>query len=41
MSNVLPHTAELKEQILFRRSLYNIDYGAEVQLPRLDADEST
>jgi len=41
ISNVLPHTAELKEQILFRRSLYNIDYGAEVQLPRLDGDEST
>ena len=41
ISNVLPHIAELKEQILFRRSLYNIDYGAEVQLPRLDGDEST
>jgi len=41
ISNVLPHTTELKEQILFRRSLYNIDYGAEVQLPRLDADGST
>ena len=41
ISNVLPHTAELKEQILFRRSLYNLDYGAEVALPRLDADEST
>jgi MoaA/NifB/PqqE/SkfB family radical SAM enzyme len=41
VSNLLPHTAEMKEQILFRRSLYNLDYGAEVQLPRLDCDEST
>jgi MoaA/NifB/PqqE/SkfB family radical SAM enzyme len=41
VSNVLPHIAELKEQILYRRCLYNIDYGAEVELPRLDSDEST
>jgi MoaA/NifB/PqqE/SkfB family radical SAM enzyme len=41
VSNLLPHTAEMKEQILFRRALYDIDYGAEVQLPRLDGDEST
>ena len=41
VSNVLPHTAELKKQILYQRCLYNIDYGAEVQLPRLDSDEST
>lgn len=40
VSNVLPHTAEMKEQALFRRSLYNIDYGAEVQLPRMDWDEA-
>ena len=39
VSNLLPHTAELKEQILFRRSLYNLNYGAEVELPRLDCDE--
>jgi MoaA/NifB/PqqE/SkfB family radical SAM enzyme len=41
VSNVLPHTAGLKEQILYQRCLYNIDYGVEVELPRLDIDEST
>jgi len=41
VSNVLPHTAELQKQILYQRRLYNIDFGAEVELPRLDVDEST
>jgi MoaA/NifB/PqqE/SkfB family radical SAM enzyme len=41
VSNLLPHTAELKEKILFRRSLYNLNFGAEVELPRLDSDEDT
>ncbi len=41
VSNLLPHTAEMQEQILYRRSLYNLDYGAEVDLPRLDCDEGT
>jgi MoaA/NifB/PqqE/SkfB family radical SAM enzyme len=41
ISNVLPHLPELKKQILYRRCLYNIDYGAEVELPRLDSDEHT
>ena len=41
VSNLLPHTAELKEKILFRRSLYNLNFGAEVELPRLDYDEDT
>jgi MoaA/NifB/PqqE/SkfB family radical SAM enzyme len=41
VSNVLPHTQEMKEQILYRRCLYNIDYGAEVELPRLDCDPGT
>ena len=41
VSNVLPHTDEMREQILYRRCLYNIDYGAEVELPRLDCDAST
>ena len=41
VSNLLPHTSELKEKILFRRSLYNLNFGAEVELPRLDYDEDT
>jgi MoaA/NifB/PqqE/SkfB family radical SAM enzyme len=41
VSNVLPHAAELKQQILYRRCLYNLDCGAEVELPRLDIDERT
>jgi len=41
ISNVLPHLTELKKQILYQRCLYNIDYGAEVELPRLDGGEST
>ena len=41
VSNVLPHLAELKQQILYQRCLYNIDYGAEVELPRMDSDENT
>jgi MoaA/NifB/PqqE/SkfB family radical SAM enzyme len=41
VSNLLPHTEPLKGQILFRRSLYNLNYGAEVELPRLDYDEAT
>lgn len=41
VSNLLPHTAELKDQILFLRSLYNIDYGAEVELPRMDGDDGS
>ena len=38
VSNVLPHTEEMRQQILYRRCLCNLDYGAEVQLPRLDCD---
>jgi hypothetical protein len=41
VSNLLPHTEPLKERILFRRSLYNLNCGAEVDLPRLDYDEAT
>ena len=41
VSNLLPHTPELKGQILYQRRLDNIDYGAEVELPRLDVDERT
>ena len=41
VSNLLPHAPELKGQILYQRRLENIDYGAEVELPRLDIDERT
>ncbi len=41
VSNLLPHTPELKGRILYQRRLENIDYGAEVELPRLDVDERT
>jgi MoaA/NifB/PqqE/SkfB family radical SAM enzyme len=41
VSNVLPHTEELKDRTLFRRSMDNFFPSAEVQLPRLDVEEDT
>ena len=41
VSNVLPHTEELKDRTLFRHSIDNFFPSAEVQLPRLDVEENT
>ena len=46
VSNVLPHTAELRDQVLFARSMYESDlqpshWSSEVSLPRMDLSEST
>lgn len=46
VSNVLPHTAELRDQVLFTHSMYESDlqpshWSPEVSLPRMDLSEST
>ncbi len=46
VSNVLPHTLEMKEQILFRRALDNLppapaQLASVVSLPAMDVDEAT
>jgi MoaA/NifB/PqqE/SkfB family radical SAM enzyme len=46
ISNVLPHTPEMREQVLYARSIDGEDvapspWTPEISLPRLDIDEST
>jgi MoaA/NifB/PqqE/SkfB family radical SAM enzyme len=41
VSNVLPHTAELKGRTLYKRSLGNFFLSTEVQLPRFDVEADT
>ena len=41
VTNVLPYTAEMRDEILYSRALGDFVYGAHLELPKLDMNEVT
>ncbi len=41
VTNLLPYTEEMKNEILYTRALVDYVYGASVDLPKMDMDETT